>query len=101
LPDHARLLRELRLLERHTHRSGRDTVDHPKGGRDDYANSTCGVAVLVGGAALSVASLIKPELLTRLASMGPYNRRPRPAAVVGERAAAKAAWMRDSRTYGW
>jgi hypothetical protein len=27
LPDHAKLLRELRLLERHTHRSGRDTVD--------------------------------------------------------------------------
>jgi hypothetical protein len=34
LPDHAKLLRELRLLERHTHRSGRDTVDHPKNGRD-------------------------------------------------------------------
>jgi len=42
------LLRELRLLERHTHRSGRDTVDHPKGGRDDHANAVCGVAVLVG-----------------------------------------------------
>jgi hypothetical protein len=43
LPDHARLLRELRLLERHTHRSGKDTVDHPRGDRDDYANSACGV----------------------------------------------------------
>ena len=32
LPDHKRLLRELRLLERHTHRSGRDTVDHGKNG---------------------------------------------------------------------
>jgi hypothetical protein len=29
LPDHAKLLRELRLLERHTHRSGRDTVGGP------------------------------------------------------------------------
>jgi hypothetical protein len=28
LPDHAKLLRELRLLERHTHRSGKDVVDH-------------------------------------------------------------------------
>jgi hypothetical protein len=43
LPDHSRLVRELRLLERHTHRSGRDTIDHPKGGHDDHANVVCGV----------------------------------------------------------
>jgi hypothetical protein len=43
LPDHARLLRELRLLERHTHRSGKDTVDYGRNGYDDYANSVCGV----------------------------------------------------------
>ena len=43
LPDHSRLLRELRLLERHTHRSGKDMVDHPKGGHDDLANAVCGV----------------------------------------------------------
>jgi hypothetical protein len=43
LPDHPKLLRELRLLERHTHRSGKDTVDHGRGGHDDYANAVCGV----------------------------------------------------------
>jgi hypothetical protein len=43
LPDHPRLLRELRLLERHTHRSGRDTVDHGRNGHDDHANAVCGV----------------------------------------------------------
>jgi hypothetical protein len=43
LPDHPKLIRELRLLERHTHRSGRDTVDHPRSGRDDHVNSACGV----------------------------------------------------------
>ncbi len=43
LPDHPKLLRELRLLERYTHRGGKDTVDHPRGGHDDYANSVCGV----------------------------------------------------------
>jgi len=43
LPDHKRLLRELRLLERHTHRSGKDTVDHGKSGSDDYCNVVCGV----------------------------------------------------------
>jgi hypothetical protein len=43
LPDHAKLLRELRLLERQTHRGGKDSVDHPRGGHDDYANAVCGV----------------------------------------------------------
>jgi hypothetical protein len=43
LPDHKRLLRELRLLERRTHRSGKDTVDHGARGNDDYSNATCGV----------------------------------------------------------
>jgi len=43
MPDHARLLREFRLLERQTHRGGRDTVDHPRGGHDDHCNVVCGV----------------------------------------------------------
>jgi hypothetical protein len=43
LPDHAKLLRELRLLERQCHRGGKESVDHPKNGSDDYANSVCGV----------------------------------------------------------
>jgi hypothetical protein len=43
LPEHSRLLRELRLLERTAHRGGRQSVDHPRGGFDDYANSCCGV----------------------------------------------------------
>jgi hypothetical protein len=73
LPDHARLLRELRLLERHTHRSGRDTVDHPKGGRDDHGNATCGVAVLVGVDAAAWMRNLKP-VLERLRAM-PRNAR--------------------------
>jgi hypothetical protein len=43
LPDHPKLLRELRLLERVTHRGGKDSVDHPRGQHDDYANAVCGV----------------------------------------------------------
>jgi hypothetical protein len=34
LPDHSRVLRELRLLERKTAPSGKDSIDHPKGGSD-------------------------------------------------------------------
>jgi hypothetical protein len=48
LPDHTKLLRELRLLERVTRRSGKDQVTHPKGGRDDFANAVCGALYLVG-----------------------------------------------------
>jgi hypothetical protein len=47
LPDHPKLLRELRLLERHTHRSGKDAVDHPRNGHDDHANAVCGVLHLL------------------------------------------------------
>jgi hypothetical protein len=43
LPEHPKLIRELRLLERHTHRSGRDSVDHGRSGSDDYANAVAGV----------------------------------------------------------
>lgn len=42
LPEHPALVRELRLLERRTSRSGRDVVDHPQNGSDDYANAVAG-----------------------------------------------------------
>jgi hypothetical protein len=45
IPDHAPLLRELRLLERATHRGGRDSIDHARNGSDDLANALCGCAV--------------------------------------------------------
>jgi hypothetical protein len=47
IPDHQQLLRELRLLERQTHRGGRDTIDHPKRGSDDFANVVCGAAATI------------------------------------------------------
>ncbi|MFB9979450.1 terminase [Mesorhizobium kowhaii] len=43
IPNHSQLIRELRLLERRTSRSGRDSVDHPQsGGADDHANALVG-----------------------------------------------------------
>ena len=44
IPDLPPLLKELRLLERQTHRSGKDTVDHGKRGSDDLANALAGCA---------------------------------------------------------
>jgi hypothetical protein len=42
IPDHFQLIRELRSLERRTSRMGRDSVTHPPGGHDDYANALAG-----------------------------------------------------------
>jgi hypothetical protein len=43
IPNHPALLRELRLLERRTMRSGRDAVDHPAhAGHDDHSNVVFG-----------------------------------------------------------
>ncbi len=36
--DHPRLVRELQCLERRTRAGGKDVVDHPRGGHDDFAN---------------------------------------------------------------
>jgi hypothetical protein len=42
IPNLPILLQELRGLERRTHRSGKDSVDHGSHGRDDHANALCG-----------------------------------------------------------
>jgi hypothetical protein len=47
LPDHPRLIRELRLLERRTHVGGRDSVNHGRTGSDDYANAAFGSLFLL------------------------------------------------------
>lgn len=42
LPPDDKLKRQLGNLERRTHRSGRDTIDHPPGSNDDRANAVAG-----------------------------------------------------------
>ena len=54
IPDYAPLIRELRMLERRVSRSGKDSVDHPRGGSDDYANAALGAVSLVGSARTSL-----------------------------------------------
>jgi hypothetical protein len=43
VPDHPHLIRELRLLERRSGRSGKDIIDHGRNGSDDYANALVGL----------------------------------------------------------
>jgi hypothetical protein len=47
LPDHPRMLRELRLLERTTGNGGKDAVNHGRNGHDDFSNVACGVLRLL------------------------------------------------------
>jgi len=49
IPDDEQLYTELTNLERRTGRSGRDSVDHPPRGNDDYANAVCGLISLLSG----------------------------------------------------
>ncbi len=42
IPDDLRLVRELKALERRTHRAGKDVVSHPAQGHDDAANALVG-----------------------------------------------------------
>ena len=49
LLDHGRLIGQLCALERRTARGGRDSIDHPPGGRDDVANAVAGAVHLVLG----------------------------------------------------
>jgi hypothetical protein len=72
LPGHKALIRELRLLERHTHRSGKDTVDHGRNGSDDHANAVCGLLrTLVARAPLRIS----PEVMrwSRIPQHGAYG----------------------------
>jgi hypothetical protein len=61
LPNHSKLIKELRLLERRVHRSGRDTIDHGPHGSDDYANACCGALYMLGRPGASYLSLMMRE----------------------------------------
>ncbi|WP_245450488.1 hypothetical protein [Bradyrhizobium diazoefficiens] len=45
LLDNQRMVAQLLSLERRTARGGRDSIDHPPGGKDDLANAVAGLAV--------------------------------------------------------
>jgi hypothetical protein len=60
------LVRELRLLQRRTARSGKDSVDQGVGGSDDLANALCGALYLISKAASGPA--ISLDAWTRILS---------------------------------
>lgn len=66
IPDDAKLLRELRGLERRRGTAGRDRVDHHAGAHDDRANALAGAVhlALAHSAAISMPDI--SECLTRM-----------------------------------
>jgi hypothetical protein len=71
IPDKPILLRELRLLERRTARSSKDSVNHGVGGSDDYANSLFGAMNLAIGRPRFVAT---PEMIAEVQRYGQMRR---------------------------
>ena len=49
LLDHPKTIGELCALERRVARSGKDSINHPDRGHDDYINSVAGAALLASG----------------------------------------------------
>ena len=50
LLDHQKMINQFLGLERRTHRSGKDSVDHGRHGKDDTANCTAGVCTVASQA---------------------------------------------------
>ena len=68
LPDHKKLIDELRRLERRRGRSGRDSIDHPQySGSDDIANAVAGVVDMI---------VSRPALIPYAAPSGPTQKNP-------------------------
>ena len=75
IPDHPKLLRELRLLERTATRMGREQVTHPSGCNDDLANVVFGTLHnLAGGVGYDLETLKRAFALDGDADT---NRKPR------------------------
>ncbi len=57
LLDVKRLVDQLSNLERRTRSGGKDSVDHPQGGRDDLANAVAGAVVMASKGTIRVGGL--------------------------------------------
>jgi hypothetical protein len=67
LLDIPRIVSQFCSLERRTHPSGKDTIDHQRSAssHDDVANAIAGVAWMCMSKGASIASLITPEVLAK------------------------------------
>jgi len=73
LLDNQRLVTQLLGLERRTARGGRDSVDHPPGGKDDLCNAACGALVYL----LSERNQSPVAMFSTYSQFAPRNERNR------------------------
>src|SRR5262249_21812025 len=76
---------------RRTHRSGKDTVEHPRNGHDDYANVVCGVLSLLAPPAFEQPNELASPIIVSGGAITP---------VWGGRSrieAARTTWSAGSR----
>ena len=73
LLDHPRLIAQLTSLERRTSRVGRDTVDHPPGGRDDVVNAAAGALVVAAQPGRGWIALDLNPIAAVLPKLNPYQ----------------------------
>jgi hypothetical protein len=60
LPDLPPLVRELKLLQRVAGRTGKESVEHPRGGHDDLANAVCGCLQLLSAVVWDEPAIVAP-----------------------------------------
>jgi len=75
LLDHKVMRTQLVRLERRTARSGKDSIDHPPGGRDDVANAVAGALVneLRRGQRVSVDPRLLAQVNDELTNVSGWN----------------------------
>jgi hypothetical protein len=79
LIDNARLISQFAGLERRTFPTGRDRVNHGRGGHDDAANSVAGALVLAARPAVNVVPMVGALILSQNAGWSDEAARPRSA----------------------
>ena len=65
LLDNPRLISQLCSLERRTARGGRDSVDHPAGGRDDLINAALGALIYAAKRSLEEHPFVVPVIMRK------------------------------------
>jgi len=78
LLDDAKLLRELRGLERRRGTTGRDRIDHHPGEHDDRANAVAGVVNELAHASDEALTLVTPIVIPKADAGMPYPLEPWP-----------------------
>jgi hypothetical protein len=66
LLNHPRLISQLCNLERRTARSGKDSIDHAKGGHDDVSNAAALAIVSASNRKRGLAGLFTPTVMERI-----------------------------------